>query len=165
MPSSDDLKKIVDVINPDSFDKIVEVFIISLTDYDKLFKPKKLGIERFAIFYYSHLFLMPETTYFNKQQTTTPTITSRKNYFSYLINFTKMNKNSTIKLLFKMLINDRNILRVNGSYQREKFRINIDDEYFKYCLKNKLINLSSRSKTNSSLSSSSMSSASRSKVY
>jgi hypothetical protein len=149
MPSSDDLKKILDVINPDSFDKIVELFIKDLTDSDKLFKPNKLGVERFAIFYYSHLFLMPETTYFNKQQTTTPTITSRKNYFKYLINFTIINKNSTIKLLFKMLINDKNYLRIKTNLQQEKFRINIHEEYDKYCFQHNLISFSSKSRSRS----------------
>jgi hypothetical protein len=153
MPSPEELKIILEkVVTPSAFDKIMELFIINLTDSHKLFKPNNLGIERFAIFYYSHLFMSHDTSYFNKKQTTKPT--TKNNYFNYLINFTKMNKNSTIKLLYKMLINDKNVLLVNGSHQREKFRINIDDEYFKYCLKHKLINLSSRSKTQSSSSSS-----------
>jgi len=165
MPSAEELKIILEkVVTPSAFDKIMELFIINLTDSHKLFKPNKLGIERFAIFYYSHLFMSHDTSYFNKKQTTKPTITTKNNYFNYLINFTKMNKNSTIKLLYKMLINDKNVLLVNGSHQREKFRINIDDEYFKYCLKHKLVNLSSRTKTRSSLSSSS-SSRSRSSSY
>jgi hypothetical protein len=164
MPSPEELKIILEKVTPSTFDKIMELFIINLTDSHKLFKPNNLGIERFAIFYYSHLFMSHNTSYFNKQQTTKPTITTKINYFNYLINFSKMNKNSTIKLLYKMLINDKNNLLVNGSYQREKFRINIDDEYFKYCLKHKLVNLSSRSKTQSSLSSS-YSSRSRSSSY
>jgi len=162
MSSQEDLNKIIEVINPYSFDNIVELFIINLTDSDKLFKPKKLGVERFAIFYYSHLFLTPNVFYNNKKQSTTPTITIRQNYFKYLISFSKMNKNSIIKLLYKMLINDKNILRIKGKYQQEKFRINIHEEYDKYCIKHNLISFSSKSR---SLSSSSMSRTSRSTTY
>jgi hypothetical protein len=155
MTSSDDLKLILSKVNSNTFDNIIQLFITKLTDANKLFKPDKLGIQRFAIFYYSHLFMSPGTVYYNKKQTTRPTIQTRSNYLNYLINYTKLNKNSTINLLYTMLINNKNILQLRDStYQKELFRINIDDEYFKYCIQHKLISFSSRTKTQSSSSTS-----------
>jgi len=154
MTSLDDLKLILSKVNSNTFDNIIQLFITKLTDANKLFKPDKLGIQRFAIFYYSHLFMSPGTVYYNKKQTTRPTIQTRSNYLNYLINYTKLNKNSTINLLYTMLINNKNILQIIDTHQKELFRINIDDEYFKYCIEHKLISFSSRTKTQSSSSTS-----------
>jgi hypothetical protein len=154
MTSSDDLKLILSKVDSNTFDNIIQLFITKLTDANKLFKPDKLGIERFAIFYYSHLFMSPGNVYYNKKQTTRPTIQTRSNYLNYLINYTKSTKISTINLLYRMLINNKNILQIRRTNQKELFRINIDDEYFKYCVQHKLINFSSRSKTQSSSSTS-----------
>jgi len=162
MTSSDDLKLILSKVDSNTFDNIIQLFITKLTDANKLFKPDKLGIERFAIFYYSHLFMSPGTVYYNKKQTTRPTIQTRSNYLNYLINYTKSTKISTINFLYRMLINNKNILQKRDTdidtdidtYQKELFRINIDEAYFDYCVQHNLINFSSRSKTQSSSSTS-----------
>ena len=145
MSSSEYLKDVFLKLDSKTFDLIINQFIKNLTEPDKLFKPNKQGIERFTIFYYSHLFLSPNNTYYNKKIVTLAPITVRKNYIYYLINSNKNNKESVINLLYKIINDDKNILLRNGYSQKELVRINIEEEYFNYCLQHNLVNLSSKS--------------------
>jgi hypothetical protein len=124
---------------------LITMYLTKLTKPSLLFKPNKSGIKRFAIYYYSTMYLMPYFYKYNNRLSSTATSAKRETYFRLLINQDKYKYKDVINFLYNKLIDSSNVVKIANETRNTLYRIDIEEEYMNYCLRNNLVNMGSRS--------------------